>query len=257
MQAFEYIVAGGLVGMLVGLTGVGGGSLMTPLLIFLFGFNPAVAVGTDLLFASGTKIAGAAAHQRQSQVRWDVVRQLCAGSVPGALAGLALLAYLGPTHEGVLQLMTFLVGATVLATGIITLAGDRLRPARAALAPTVSRVPRGQTIAVGAFIGVLVALTSIGAGALCAIALLWLYRDGMSAAERVGTDVAHAIPVTLVAGAGHALMGHLNLPLLGWLLLGSVPCVVVGSLLSSRVPDRALKALLGGVLVLVGVKLLL
>ena len=151
------------------------------------------------------------------------------------------------------------VTATALSipgAAIITLAGGRLRPASTVRTGRAPVVPRSHTIAVGAFIGVLVALTSIGAGALCAIALLWLYRDGMSTAERVGTDVAHAIPVTLVAGAGHALMGHLNLPLLGWLLLGSVPCVVIGSLLSSRVPDRALKALLGGVLVLVGVKLL-
>lgn len=230
---------------------------MTPLLIFMFGVNPAVAVGTDLLFAAGTKVAGAAAHQKHSQVRWDVVKLLAMGSVPGALAGLALLAWLGDAHPEAQRLVIFLVAVTVLLTGLITLAGGRLsRKLLGSPRPTPAHVPGAATIAVGAVIGVLVALTSIGAGALCAIALLWLYRDGMTTAQRVGTDIAHAIPVTLVAGVGHAWMGHLNLPLLGWLLVGSVPCVILGSVLSSKVPDKSLKVLLGAVLTLVGVKLL-
>lgn len=231
---------------------------MTPLLIFLFGVNPALAVGTDLLFASGTKVAGAAAHQRQSQVRWDVVRLLAAGSIPGAVAGLALLAYLSPLHTSAQHAVSLLVGVTVLLTGVLTLAGARINKwlTRPSSSRQVKAAPPGLTTAVGAVVGILVSLTSIGAGALCAVALLWLYRDSMTTAQRVGTDVAHAIPVTLVAGAGHAWMGHLDLALLGLLLMGSVPCVVVGSLLASKVPEWALKALLGGALLLVGVKLL-
>lgn len=215
-------------------------------------------MGTDLLFSFGTKTAGAGAHHRQEQVRWDVVRALATGSLPGVLVGLGLLWILGAQSASAQKLMTTAVAAMVVTTGTLTLGGSFVtRHIGAAGKRALSSKARyAWTVGIGFVIGVLVALTSIGAGALCAVALLWLYREDMTTAERVGTDVAHAIPVTLLAGVGHLMAGHVNGSMLGGLLAGSVPMVLLGSWLASRLPEKALRTGLGLILLAVGGRLL-
>jgi uncharacterized membrane protein YfcA len=250
-----HALAGLLVGFLVGLTGVGGGSLMTPLLVLLFGVSPATAVGTDLLFAASTKIAGSLVHGARATIDWTIVRRLASGSVPAAV--ITLLVGSRPalppgkanhailTVLGVMLILTAL--ATLFQTRLAALArrGDGLPP-RKTLVPTVM---------LGALLGFAVTVSSVGAGAIGVTALLLLY-PALRVSGIVGTDIAHAVPLTLVAGFGHWVIGDVNLLLLGNLLIGSIPGVVIGSLLSSRSPDRVLRPALALVLLISGYKLL-
>ena len=253
------VASGALVGLLVGITGVGGGSLMTPLLVMAFGFAPATAVGTDLLFASGTKAAGVAIHGRHGTVDWPVVARLCVGSVPAAALTLLALAHWrhAPQTQHVLVIALALVLA---ATGVALIAKrwllERAHAVAVARAPWFPDLQPALVVAAGALLGVLVALTSIGAGALGVVMLSALHPNRLVGGRLVGTDLAHAIPLTLVAGAGHLMLGNIDFHTLGFLLAGSLPGIVAGSLLGIRMPERALRALLGALLLALGARML-
>lgn len=251
-----YSLAGVFVGLLVGLTGVGGGSLMTPLLVLAFGFHPATAVGTDLLYASATKVAGTGVHGLRGTVDWRIVRRLAAGSIPAVLLTLLVLHLVHAKPGGLDLAIKGVLGVTLLVTGVATFFRRRIvahLSTRFADAHPV-RVAALTTL-LGAGLGSLITLTSVGAGALGMTALLALYpREPL--AKLVGSDIAHAVPLTLLAGLGHLMMGGVDGGLLASLLLGSVPGVVAGGLLASRVPERVLTPLLAIVLVAAGAQLL-
>lgn len=251
-----YSVAGVAVGLLVGLTGVGGGSLMTPLLVLVFGFHPATAVGTDLLYASATKSVGTVVHGLGGTVDWKVVRRLASGSVPATLLTLLVLARVGPGFHGAERIITVVLGLALIATAIGMLFRERIV---AYFAGPFDAMPEarvvGLTILLGAILGVLVSVSSVGAGALGMTALLVLYPR-LPTNRLVGSDIAHAVPLTLIAGTGHWAMGSVDVGLLLSLLVGSVPGIIVGSLISTRVSDRVLRPILAGTLAVVGGKLL-
>lgn len=243
------IVGGFTVGFLVGLTGVGAGSLMTPFLISGIGISPVLAVGTDLLFASITKASAAWRHHALGNVDWPIVRWLAAGSLPGALAMLAWI-YLATPDTGELGniIRKVLSGALVVsALGVALYPWLKRYAMRApdAEAPTVVR--RWPTVILGLILGMLVALTSVGAGAIGVVALTALYHS-LSARRLIGTDIVHAIPLTFLAGASHFGMGNVDLPILALLLLGSVPGIALGSRITGLVPDWFLRVVLAVVL---------
>lgn len=253
-------LAGFGVGLLVGLTGVGGGSLMTPILVLLFGHAPAVAVGTDLWFAALTKSAGSVLHHGRGTVDWEVLRRLWLGSLPAALLTLLWMHRSGFGRQGNGALVAIL-GGVLLLTALAMLFKNRIHSVgqglRTHTPESFKRVQPVLTVVAGAVLGFLVTLTSIGAGALGTVMLVYLYPLRLTPARLVGTDILHAVPLTILAGTGHLLLGNVNLPLLGSLLLGSIPGVLLGSHYSSRAPDRILRPLIALVLVLVGTKMLL
>ena len=251
-----YSLSGFAVGFLVGMTGVGGGSLMTPLLILLFGIHPATAVGTDLLYASATKTGGTAAHGYTRTIDWRVVGRLALGSVPATALTIATLSLLGVQGAAANQLITLVLGCALLATAVILVLRQRIVEIYGArLAALSPRTTFRLTIAIGAVLGVLVSISSVGAGALGVTALILLYPK-LPIVRIVGSDIAHAVPLTLVAGMGHWWLGSVDWPLFGSLLVGSLPGIVLGSFTSIRVPDTVLRYLLAVVLTLVAVKLL-
>ncbi|MFD1786725.1 sulfite exporter TauE/SafE family protein [Sphingomonas floccifaciens] len=251
-----YSLAGVAVGMIVGLTGVGGGSLMTPLLVLAFGFHPVTAVGTDLLYAAATKTVGTAVHGWRGTVDWRVVRRLATGSLPATIVTLFLLQRAGVQQADTGHVVSILLGATLLLSAAGTLLRHRITAWIAQFPPIGEARVAALTVAVGVVLGVLVSLTSVGAGALGMTALLLLYPH-LPVNRLVGSDIAHAVPLTLVAGIGHWLLGSVDLMLLASLLVGSVPGIIVGSLIASRVSDRALAPVLATVLAIVGVRLML
>ena len=250
-----HAMAGLLVGFMVGLTGVGGGSLMTPILVLLFGVSPATAVGTDLLFASCTKIVGSGVHGWKNTVDWKIVRRLASGSVPAALVTLAGISWFGRLGKETSHLILLILGTMLVITAAATLFQKQL----AVFAKTHERLDEGEalwpTVALGAVLGMAVTMSSVGAGAIGVTALLMLY-PALRVSRIVGSDIAHAVPLTLVAGMGHWLIGGVDLTLLLNLLMGSVPGVVAGALLSSRSPDHILRPALAAVLLVSGIKLL-
>jgi uncharacterized membrane protein YfcA len=251
--------SGFLVGLLVGATGVGGGSLMTPLLVLLMGVAPATAVGTDLLYASLTKTGGAWAHGRRKNIDWRICGLLATGSLPAAGAMLLVLHSLSVDPDHYARLLKQCLGGALVISAFALLLKDRLhalalrRSAKRAQSPDRSPIA---TVITGAVVGALVTATSVGAGALGVAALLFVY-PGLAAARIVGTDIAHAVPLTLVAGLGHASLGGVDLTLLGNLLIGSLPGVYVGSQLSRALPERWLRVALAAVLILVASRLFL
>lgn len=248
------VVAGFGVGLLVGITGVGGGALMTPLLIFGFGVAPVVAVGTDLVFAAITKASGVWTHARQASVDWRVVRRLACGSLPAALATLWFLRGVD-THSAQAQgLMTSILGVALMLTAAALLWRSRLRRPVHRRALPESRHVVALTVVTGAVLGVLVTMTSVGAGALGAALLFWLYPQ-LRAVRVVGTDLAHAVPLTALAGLGHWQLGTVDVGLLGVLLLGSLPGIYLGSRLAARVPERWLRPALATLLLLIGIRM--
>ncbi|MFM8332958.1 MAG: sulfite exporter TauE/SafE family protein [Candidatus Methylumidiphilus sp.] len=253
-----YSVSGLSVGLRVGLTGVGGGSLMTPLLVFLFGFAPTTAVGTDLLFAAITKSGGVAVHHRShGSVEWRIVRLLCTGSLPAAVAVIVALEYFDIPRKTLALVMSNALGVALILTALALFFRNRLKSGAAqADEHDPGRFHRFQapvTVVVGLVLGVLVTLSSVGAGALGTVALFFLYPR-LPALRVVGTDLAHAIPLTAVAGLGHLHMGNVDFVLLGSLLVGSLPGIWVGSHLSAKIPEHVLRPLLASVLMLIGVK---
>ncbi len=261
-----YTFSGFAVGLLVGLTGVGGGSLMTPLLVFLFGFKPAVAVGTDLLFAAITKTGGVWVHHgKHGSVDWKIVGWLALGSIPFALITLYVLKYLMSVGKETTGAITFTLGVALLLTAFSLLVRSVLLRKAAKIehidddhsTPTNTgrfkhlQIPA--TVLIGAVLGILVTLSSVGAGALGTVALLFLYPK-MTTLKIVGTDLAHAIPLTAVAGIGHLSLGNVDLVLLGSLLVGSLPGIWIGSHLSAKIPERFLRPVLASILMLIGLK---
>jgi uncharacterized membrane protein YfcA len=250
--------AGFSVGLIVGVTGVGGGSLMTPLLVLLFGVAPVTAVGTDLLFAAVTKAGGAWAHTRRGNVDWSVVGWLAAGSVPASAVTLVLLHFFVPHPDKLSAIISVALGIALILTACSLVFRDKLRAwaARRAPASAERRYTARRTLIVGAVLGVLVTMSSVGAGALGVTALFFLY-PGLAAARIVGTDIAHAVPLTLVAGIGHAAAGAVDWKLLIALLVGSLPGIWLGSSLSQKIPERVLRTALAAMLLLIGGKLAL
>jgi uncharacterized membrane protein YfcA len=256
MDTLYYIFSGLAVGTLVGATGVGGGSLMTPLLVLVFGIAPVTAVGTDLLFAALTKTGGAWAHARRGGVAWNIVGWLAAGSVPAAAITLVLLHVFVPHPDRLSAIVSVALGIALMLTAGALLFRERLHAwaSRRAKAQKNGESTTRRTVIVGAILGVLVTISSVGAGALGVTALFFLY-PGLAAARIVGIDIAHAVPLTLVAGLGHAAAGAVDWALLGALLVGSLPGIWLGSALSQRIPERLLRTALAGMLVLIGGKL--
>ncbi len=250
-----YSLSGLLVGALVGFTGVGGGSLMTPMLVLLFGIHPATAVGTDLLYAGLTKISGSVVHNLNGAVDWRITGRLAAGSAPAAALTLLLLAHFGRDSQAIGQVITTVLGFALMLTAVVlAFRGWLLRK----LAGRLDRLGEGAvaalTVALGATLGVLVSISSVGAGAIGVTALLSLYPK-LPTVRLVGSDIAHAVPLTLIAGAGHWWLGSVDWALLVSLLIGSIPGIAVGSALASRVPDAVLRPALAGTLALVGGRL--
>lgn len=253
---YYYSVAGVFVGILVGLTGVGGGSLMTPLLHLVLGVDLKTAVGTDLLYAAATKTAGTAVHGKRGTVDWRVVGRLAAGSMPAAIITLVALSYADRTAKDTATWISIGLGFVLVLTAIAMLFR---KPIVDRFAPRFGAVNEGRvaglTVLLGVVLGVMVSLTSVGAGALGMTALLVLYPRA-PVNRLVGSDIAHAVPLTLIAGFGHWLIGSVDFSLLGALLVGSIPGIVVGSLVASRVSDRVLVPILAIVLTIVGVRLI-
>ena len=249
-----YAVSGLFVGFVVGLTGVGGGSLMTPLLVLLFGVHPVTAVGTDLLYASVTKSAGTLVHGFNKSVEWRIVGKLALGSVPAAAVTLWLLSITDAQTSAAAQFFAVGLGTMLLLTAISLIFRNQL--ARFAsrhreLPPLVQSV---LTTAFGAAIGVLVSMSSVGAGAIGVTVLMLLYPK-LSVHRIVGSDIAHAVPLTLVAGAGHWIIGNVDWHMLLWLLAGSVPGILISSRLAPKIDERVIRWALALVLLLVGIKL--
>ena len=252
-----FMLSGFFVGLLVGQTGVGGGSLMTPILVLVFGIHPATAVGTDLLYASATKSVGTLVHGMNHTVDWRIVGRLASGSVPATVITLLVVSHWNIGGPGSARVISLLLGVMLLLTSVslifrsqfVRLMGpvlDRVTPRRAARL----------TVLTGVGLGVAVTLSSVGAGALGVTALLLLYpRTPM--AVIVGSDIAHAVPLTLVAGIGHWWLGSVDWLLLTSLLSGSIPGIILGSYLSAHVPDKVLRPILAAVLCFVGGRLVL
>ena len=258
MIDLPYSAAGFAVGTIVGLTGVGGGSLMTPLLVLGFGVPAVTAVGTDLLFGGFTKVGGAASHGLKGNVDWRVAGLLAAGSVPGTALALATLAALPPAGAGTRLLVSTALGVMLVLTAVALVARARLMAwaqARGAKG-WLARHRNAATVATGAVIGVAVTFSSVGAGAVGVTALLLLFPM-LATVRIVGTDIAHAVPITLLAGFGHAALGNVNWSMLASLLVGSLPGILLGSHLAPRIPERALRHSLAAVLLLAGGKLVL
>jgi len=250
-----FAISGFVVGALVGMTGVGGGSLMTPLLILLFGIHPATAVGTDLLYASATKTVGTAVHGLHRTIDWRVVGRLALGSVPMTAITLAFMARLGTQSAAANTLITSVLACALFGTAIVLIFRKRIITHYAGYLEKVApRKTRNMTIAMGAFLGVMVSISSVGAGAIGVTALILLYPH-LSMARIVGSDIAHAVPLTLIAGMGHWALGLTDAALLGSLLVGSIPGIIIGSYAAPRMPEIALRYLLAGTLLLVGGRL--
>ncbi len=252
------IIGGFTVGFLVGLTGVGAGSLMTPFLISGIGISPVLAVGTDLLFASITKASAAWRHHVLGNVDWGIVRWLAMGSLPGAVAMLAWLYLIGPdTHAISMIIRKVLAGALIVsAIGIALYPWLKKYARQAADANESTVVRKWPTLILGLVLGTLVALTSVGAGAIGVVALTVLYHS-LSARRLIGTDIVHAIPLTFLAGITHFGMGNVDLEILGLLLVGSVPGIALGSRITGLVPDWFLRVVLAVVLVWAAYSLLI
>ncbi len=252
-----YSLSGFGVGLLVGMTGVGGGSLLTPLLILLFGIHPSTAVGTDLLYAAVTKTGGTFVHGLNKTVDWRVVRRLAVGSVPATTLTLLVLFQLDIASVSARALITTVLACALLLTSGVLIFRKKILLFYANRVGTLD--PRRTailTMATGAVLGVMVSISSVGAGALGVTALILLYPN-LPAARIVGSDIAHAVPLTLVAGIGYWIMGGVDWQLLGSLLVGSLPGIFLGSHISSRVPDAMLRVILSVTLIVVAVRLLL
>jgi uncharacterized protein len=250
-----FSISGFLVGLLVGQTGMGGGALMTPILILLFGVHPATAVGTDLLYASATKAVGTLVHGANHTVAWRVVGWLALGSVPTTALTLLVLSHHELAGPGTSRFINTVLGAMLLLTAVALLARRQiLARVGTRLGTHRPRLVAALTILTGALLGVLVTISSVGAGAIGVTVLLMLYPR-LSMARIVGSDIAHAVPLTLVAGLGHWWVGAVNWVMLGSLLAGSVPGIILGSYLAVRVPDSVLRPIMAATLCAVGARL--
>jgi uncharacterized membrane protein YfcA len=292
MNDIYFVLAGFLVGTIIGLTGVGGGSMMTPVLIFFMGIKPHLAVGTDLLFAAITKLGGTYGLWRQRLIPWPVVARLCAGSIPASLITLAVLNRVGSEGADVQWLITHTLGVALLLTAASllykALKTRHLTPVGMGASEVLQQLQVGHEVSpapneashefpvpapeatgndadslsdrpwltalFGFVIGCLVTLTSVGAGAIGVTVLMLLYPR-IALSRIVAADIAYAVPMTLVAGLGHASMGSVDWPLLGKLVSGSLPGIWLGSMLITRTPERIIRLSLSVLLTLAGTKL--
>ncbi len=252
-----YTLSGFVVGAIVGLTGVGGGSLMTPLLVLLFGIHPATAVGTDLLYAAITKAGGTVVHAKKGHVNWRITGLLAAGSIPASILTIWALSYLPHQSPAVTHIISVSLGIALLLTAAAIIFRKNLQSYALSHAEdsTHTKFQAPITLATGILLGVLVTISSVGAGALGVAALFFLYPK-LPALRIVGSDLAHAVPLTLVAGIGHWLIGSVDWALLGSLLIGSLPGIWLGSHASAKVPEKYLRPILASMLVLIGGKLI-
>lgn len=252
------VATGAMTGLLVGLAGVGGGALMTPLLLLVFGVVPLTAVGTDLWFAATTKLFATRVHHGHGLIDWPVVRRLWVGSLTASALTL-LWMKLHPVDQAAVTLLKTAIAAAVMLAGLGMLFQKPLHALGRKLRTTdgehFKAVQGSLTIISGAVLGGLVTLTSVGAGALGAVFLAYLYPLRLTPPRLIATDIMHAIPLAIFAGMGHLLIGNVDFGLLGNLLLGSIPAVIVGAMLSARLPHGLLRGLLAVVLLSIGVKL--
>ena len=253
-----FIIAGLVVGFIVGMTGVGGGSLMTPILLW-FGIPPTTAVGTDLLYAAFTKMGGVVVHHKKKNINWTITGWLSLGSVPAAFVTLWILHSIKTDVSTINGVIKYGLGWALIVTSIAILFKKKLlvfsQKHAADRFHKESNTQNALTVAIGVLLGATVTLTSIGAGALGTVTLFFLYPL-LPTRKLVGTEIAHAVPLTLVAGLGHATMGNLDFGLLGQLLIGSLPGIYLGSMLSGKVPDLFLRNAIAIMLFSVGYKLI-
>jgi uncharacterized protein len=249
-----YALSGLCVGFIVGLTGVGGGSLMTPLLVLFFGIHPATAVGTDLLYAAATKSAGTAVHGFNRTIDWRIVFRLACGSVPAAALTLWFLSVAGTQTAMTAHVLGLVLGTMLVLTALSLVFRGRLSRfagRHRELAPLPQTI---LTVITGAILGVLVSISSVGAGAIGVTVLILLYPK-LPLLRIVGSDIAHAVPLTLVAGIGHWAIGDVDWHMLVALLCGSIPGILISSRLAPRVDERVIRLLLALVLAIVGLRL--
>ncbi len=249
-----YIIAGFAVGWLVGLTGVGGGSLMTPILLLFFNVKAAVAVGTDLLYACITKTAGIFAHGKLGNIDWKIVGTIALGSVPMSIVTTILIGKYGTGSDAMVESIKFWLGVALLVTSLSVLFRHELTKSAKHESHIKPKFTPVATVILGMFLGFIVTLTSVGAGALGVTALLLLYPH-VHINRIVGSDVAHAVPLTLIAGLGHASLGTVDYGLLGMLLIGSIPGIWIGSHMTHVVGEVWVRNVLAFILVYVGQKL--
>jgi uncharacterized membrane protein YfcA len=256
---YTYILTGGLVGLIIGVTGVGGGSLMTPILIIAFGINPIIAVGTDLLYAAITKCSGVFFHHKKRNVNWSIVRLLALGSLPASLITHLIIGYYDVSTESYNILITRILSVMLMLTAYVILFKDRITQ-KMNVKPSIGnqRIISRQalTIISGVFLGIVVTISSVGAGAL-GTAILFLLYPKTPAIKIIGTDLAHAVPLTAIAGLGHLSQQHVSIPLLLGLLAGGIPMVYLGSQLGKKLSDRVLRAIIATMLFSLGLKLAL
>ena len=256
-MSITYVLTGFAVGLLVGLTGVGGGSLMTPLLTLLFNVTPTFAVGTDLAFASVTKLTGTVAHRYTGTVHWNIVRLLCYGALPAALVATLALKHFGALDQSIAQIIRYSIAGSVLLTVVALLFRGKMQA-------WIKNHPEKQlqgtrlaiaTVVTGAVLGTLVTISSIGAGAIGATMLVLLYPR-LTPAEIAGTDIAYAVPLTAIAAAGHWWLGSVDWTLMLTLLIGSIPGITLGSLAARAIPEKFLRGLLALTLTSVALKMI-
>jgi len=250
-----YVASGFGVGLLVGMTGVGGGSLMTPLLILLFGIHPSTAVGTDLLYAAATKAGGSLVHGWSRTIHWPAVIRLASGSIPASVLTLVVLWQLDLKGTSERSLVNLVLCFALLLTAVSLIFRrsilERYRRRLERIEPGTTAL---LTVLAGAVLGVLVSISSVGAGAVGVTMLLLLYPR-LPMASVVGSDIVHAVPLTLVAGIGHWALGAIDWHLMGVLLMGSLPGIMVGSYSAVRVPERVLRLALAAILIVVSAKI--
>jgi uncharacterized membrane protein YfcA len=246
-----YAISGFVIGALTGMTGTGGGALMTPMLILIFGIHPVTAVGTDLLYASLTKASGTVVHAYNRTVDWKVVGWMAVGSIPMTALTLLALYYLDVHGDATQNIVTKILGLALFLTAISLVFRKQLMQVYAEHVGSISgELARNLTILTGAILGVLVSISSVGAGAIGVTALILLYPE-MRTLRIVGSGIAHSVPLTLIAGLGHWALGSIDWYLLGSLLVGSIPGIVLGSVLSRRVPEVVLNVTLSVTLIVI------
>ena len=259
---FIHIAAGALVGLIIGLTGVGGGSLMTPILVLGFGISPSIAVGTDLLYAALTKCSGIYFHHKNQTIDWKVALLLGSGSIPSSLITISILENLKQTGFNFDNVIILTLGVMLILTSIIILIKNRLisfihtNHGDSFFVNFVRRFRPQITILCGCLLGCVVTLSSVGAGAIGS-AMLFLLYPRKSSISVVGTDIAHAVPLTAIAGLGHLHFGSVDFNLLFGLLAGGIPAIYLGSLIGKNLPDRVLRPLIAILLLAMGIKLIL
>ncbi|WJR77646.1 sulfite exporter TauE/SafE family protein [Bradyrhizobium sp. NP1] len=250
-----YVASGFGVGFLVGMTGVGGGSLMTPLLILLFGIHPSTAVGTDLCYAAATKTGGSLVHGFARSIHWPAVIRLACGSIPASILTMVAIWQLELDAASQRSLINLVLCFALLLTAVsLIFRKSILDRYRQRIERVRERTTMAGTVVTGALLGVLVSISSVGAGAVGVTALLLLYPR-LPMARIVGSDIAHAVPLTLVAGAGHWALGAVDWYLMGVLLMGSLPGIMIGSYSAVRVPQAVLRVTLAAILLVVAAKL--